>query len=112
MRGKRRKRSDTAQPLAVVRVWKEDSDPLRDLVMTAVAHGQRSAHALWRWRSQLEHVLLCAEPKTFLRALGSSVAAIGAAGRPAAVTPLQKEGKCVYSSFSSSRSTKRERQRL
>ena len=38
----------------------------RDLLTTAVANGQCRPHAIGRWRTQLEPVLLSAEPDTFL----------------------------------------------
>ena len=56
---------------------------LRDLVSTAAANGRCSPHAVGRLRTQLERVLLTAQADTYLRALGSRVAA-----RPAAEPPL------------------------
>ena len=41
---------------------------------TAVANGDCGPHAVGRWRTQLERVLLSPEAETFLRALGSRVA--------------------------------------
>ena len=61
----------------------EGTKLLRDLVATAVANGQCSPHAVGRWRTQLERVLLTAQADTYLRALGSRVAE-----RPAAEPPL------------------------
>ena len=43
---------------------------------------QCSPHAVGRWRTQLERVLMSAQTDTSLRALGSRVCAVGAAERP------------------------------
>ena len=86
---KRRKRSVTVRPcdrwssrLVEHRVAKAPSC-LRDLAATAAANGQCSPHAVGRWRTRLEPVLLTAHADTCLRALGSRVAE-----RPAAEPPL------------------------
>ena len=55
------------------RLGGEGTKLLRDLVTTAAAHGQCSPHAVGRWRTQLERVLLTAQADTYLRALGSRV---------------------------------------
>ena len=55
----------------------------KDVVVTAVANGQCSPHAVGRWRTQLERVLLTAKADTHLRALGSR-----GVERPAAEPPL------------------------
>ena len=65
------------------RLGGEGTKLLRDLVATAAANGQCSPHAVGRWRTQLERVLLTAQADTYLRALGYRVAE-----RPAAVPPL------------------------
>ena len=56
---------------------------VRDLVAMAAANGQCSPHAVGRWRTLLERVLLTAQADTYLRALGSRVSE-----RPAAEPPL------------------------
>ena len=56
------------------RLGGEGTKLLRDLVATAAANGQCSPHAVGRWRTQLERVLLTAQADTHLRALGSRVA--------------------------------------
>ena len=56
------------------RLGDEGTKLLRDLVATAAANGQCSRHAVGRWRTQLERVLLTAQADTYLRALGSRVA--------------------------------------
>ena len=53
------------------RLGGEGTKLLRDLVATAAANGQCSPHAVGRWRTQLERVLLTALADTYLRALGS-----------------------------------------
>ena len=85
--GKRRKRSSTEWPCER---W--SSRPLgdlaarakllRDLVTSAAANGQCSPHAVGRWRTQLERVLLTAQSDTYLRALGCRVAERHAAEPP------------------------------
>ena len=65
------------------RLGGEGTKLLRDLVTTVAANGQCSPHAVGRWRTQLERVLLTAQADTYLRALGSRVAE-----RPAAEPPL------------------------
>ena len=65
------------------RLGTEGTKLLRDLVASAVANGQCSPHAVARWRTQLERVLLTAQADTYLRALGSR-----AAERPEADPPL------------------------
>ena len=50
----------------------EGTKLLRDLVTTAAANGQCSPHAVGRWRTQLERVLLTAQAGTYLRALGAA----------------------------------------
>ena len=44
---------------------------LRDLVATAAANGQCSPHAVGKWRTKLERVLLSAQADTYLWAPGS-----------------------------------------
>ena len=66
------------------RLGGEGTKLLRDLVTTAAANGQCSPHAVGRWRTQVERVLLTAQADTYLRALGSR-----AAERPAAEPPLR-----------------------
>ena len=56
------------------RLGGEGTKLLRDLVATAAANGQCSPHAVGRWRTQLERVLLTAQADTYLRALGCRVA--------------------------------------
>ena len=56
------------------RLGSEGTKLLRDLVSTAPANGQCSPHAVGRWRTQLERVMLSAQGDTYLRALGSGVA--------------------------------------
>ena len=63
------------------RLGGEGTKLLCDLVTTAVAYEQCSPHAVGRWRTQLERVLLTAQAD--LRALGSRVVE-----RPAAEPPL------------------------
>ena len=66
----------------------------RDPVTTAPATCNCSPHALGRWRTQLERVLLSAEADTSLRALGSIVAATGVLGQQAAVSrPVQEDSR-------------------
>ena len=65
------------------RLGGEGNKLLCDLVTMAAAKGQCSPHAVGRWRTQLERVLLTAQADTYLRALGSRVAE-----RPAAEPPL------------------------
>ena len=65
------------------RLGVEGTKLLRDLVTMAAANGQCSPHAVGRWRTQLDRVLLTAQTDTYLRALGSRVAE-----RPAAEPPL------------------------
>ena len=65
------------------RLGSEGTMLLSNLVTTAAANGQCSPHAVGRWRTQLERVLLSAQADTYLRALGSRVAE-----RPAAEPPL------------------------
>ena len=65
------------------RLGGEGTKLLRDLVNTAAANGQCSPHAVGRWRTKLERVLLTAQADTYLRALSSRVAE-----RPAAEPPL------------------------
>ena len=65
------------------RLGGEETKLLRDLVTAAAANGKCSSHAVGRWRTQLERVLLTAEADTYLRALGSRVAE-----RPAAEPPV------------------------
>ena len=65
------------------RLGDEGTKMLRGLVSTAAANGRCSPHAVGRWRTQLERVLLTAQADTYLRALGSKVAT-----RPAAEPPL------------------------
>ena len=74
------------------RLGGEGAKLLRDLV-TVAAEGQCSSHAVGRWRTQLERVLLTAQADTYLRALGSRVAE-----RPAADPPLLLAEWSVYSS--------------
>ena len=74
------------------RLGGEGAKLLRDLVTTAAANGQCSPHAVGRWRTQLERVLLTAQADTCLRALGSRVAE-----RPAE-PPLLLAEWSVYSS--------------
>ena len=50
----------------------EGTKLLRDLVTTAAANGQCSPHAVGRWSTQLERVLLTAQAGTYLRALGTA----------------------------------------
>ena len=64
---------------------------LEDLVATAAANGNRSPHAVVRWRTQQERVLLSAKADTFLRALGSRAAATG---QPAALSSPTQEDQC------------------
>ena len=66
------------------RLGGEGTKQLRDLVTTAAANGQCSPHAVGRWRTQLERVVLTAHADTYLRALGPR-----AAERPAAEHPLR-----------------------
>ena len=66
------------------RLGGEGTKLLCDLVTTAAANGQCSPHAVGRWRTQLERVLLTAQADTYLRALGSR-----AAERPAAEHSLR-----------------------
>ena len=66
------------------RLGGEGTKLLSDLVTTAAANGQYSPHAVGRWRTQLERVLLTAQTDTYLRAVGSRVAE-----RPAAEHPLR-----------------------
>ena len=75
------------------RLGGEGTKLLRDLVATAAANGQCSPHAVGRWRTQLERVMLTAQEDTHLRALGSR-----AAERPAAEPPLLLAEQSVYSS--------------
>ena len=56
------------------RLGGEGTRLLRDFVATAAANGRCSPHAVGRWRTQLERVLLSAQADTYLRALGSRVA--------------------------------------
>ena len=56
------------------RLGGEGTKLLREFVTTAAASGQCSPHAVGRWRTQLERVLLTAQADTYLRALGSRVA--------------------------------------
>ena len=65
------------------RLGGEGTKLLRDLVTTAAAKGQCSPHAVGRWRTQLERVLLTAQADTYLRAPGSGVAERLAAEPPA-----------------------------
>ena len=74
------------------RLGGEGTKLLRDLVTTAAANGQCSPHAVGRWRTQLERVLLTAQAGTYLRALGSRVAQ-----RPAAEPPLLLAEQSVHS---------------
>ena len=69
------------------RLGDEGTKMLRDLVSTAAANGRCSPHAVGRWRTQLERVLLTAQADTYLRALGSRVAT-----RPAAEPPQPATG--------------------
>ena len=69
----------------------EDTQWLRDLVTTTAAN-ECSPHAVGRWRTQLERVLLTAQADTYLRALGSKVAE-----RPAAEPPLLLVEHSVHS---------------
>ena len=65
------------------RLGSEGTKLLRDLVATAGANGQCSPHAVGRWRTQLDRVLLTAQADTYLRALGFRVVQ-----RPAVEPPL------------------------
>ena len=67
---------------------------MRDLVTTAAAKKQCSLHAVGRWRTQLERVLL-SQADTYMRALGSR----GSAGRPTSAAPLLEAGWSVCFSF-------------
>ena len=85
--GKRRKRDAVEWPCdrffeTYGRLGGEGTKLLRDLA-TASANGQCGTHAVGRWRTQLERVLLTAQADTYLRAPGSRVAE-----RPAAELPL------------------------
>ena len=76
------------------RLGGEGTKLLRDLVTTAAAADvQCSPHAVGRWRTQLERVLLIAQVDAYLRALGSRTAE-----RPAAEPPLLLAEERVYSS--------------
>ena len=66
-----------------------------DLVPTSAANGQCSPHAVGRWRTQLDRVLLSAQADTYLRAPASRVAE-----RPAAEPPLLLAEWSVHSSVS------------
>ena len=68
------KRHSTAVRSLVFETYGRLGKFLRDLVTTAAANGQCSPHAVGRWRTQLERVLLTAQADTYLRALGSRVA--------------------------------------
>ena len=85
--GKETKRYGMAVRSLVLEAYKrqvgEGTKLLRDLVTTAAANGQCSPHAVGRWRTQLERVLLTAQADTYLRALGSRTAE-----RPVAEPPL------------------------
>ena len=74
------------------RLGGEGTKLLRDLVTTAAANGQCSPHAVGRWRTQLERVLLAAQADTYLRALGSRFA-----DRPASEPPLLLAEQSVHS---------------
>ena len=63
------------------RLGGEGNKLLRDLVTAAAANGQCSPHAVARWRTQLERVLLTAQADAYLRPLGCRVAERPAAGR-------------------------------
>ena len=80
------------------RLGGESTKLLRDLVATAAANGQCSPHAVGRWRTQLQRVMLTAEADTYLRALGS-----GVAERPAAEPLLMAEWSvhsfCLFEVF-------------
>ena len=93
---KRRKRSAMGWRSLVFetygRLGSEGTKMLRDLVTTAAANGQCSPHAVGRWSTQLERVLLSAQADTYLRVLGSRVAE-----RPAAEPPLPLAEKSVHS---------------
>ena len=56
------------------RLGGEGTKLLRDLVTKAATNGQCSPHAVGRWRTQLERVLLTAQADTYLRALSPKVA--------------------------------------
>ena len=71
------------------RLGSEGTKLLRDLVTTAAANGQCSPHAVGRWRTQFERVLLIVHADTYLRA--------GVAERPAAEPPLLLAEKSVHS---------------
>ena len=108
-RGKMRKRSAMEWPCErwssrLMEDW--STKLLRDLVTTAGANGQCSPHAVGRWRTQLERVLLTAEADTYLRALGSRVAE-----RPAAEPLLLLAELIVQSFFSCEGSSDRETDR-
>ena len=76
------------------RLGDEGTKLLRDLVATAAANGQCSPHAVGRWRTQLERVLLTAPAETYLRALGSRVAERPAA-EPSFVGRAQRGQFCL-----------------
>ena len=67
---------------------------LQDLVATAAANGNCSPHAVVRWRTQQERVLLSAKADTFLRALGSRAAATGQQAAPS--PPAQEDQRAVF----------------
>ena len=76
------------------RLGGEGTKLLRDLVAPAAANGQCSPHAVGRWRTQLERLLLTAQADTYLRALGSRTAERRAAEPPllmAELLPLSRQ---------------------
>ena len=66
----------------------------RDLLTITAAIGFCSPHAVGRWRTHLERVLLSAEADTSFCALGSRAAATGVLGQQAAVSPFTREDWC------------------
>ena len=74
------------------RLGGEGTKLLVGLAATAAVNGQCSPHAVGRWRTKLERVLLTAQADTFWEALGSRVAE-----RPAAERPLLQAEWSVYS---------------
>ena len=71
------------------RLGDEGTKMLRELVSTAAANGRCSPHAVGRWRTQLERVLLTAQADTYLRALGFRVVQRPAVEPPSAVCRVE-----------------------